>query len=468
MVVRIQDKIKQLKYKVTKKRLLITAGVLVMFFVFLNLVVFAIYKNKAYPQTSIGGLAIGNKSYSEVSDTLAANPQIPSEITLRTPSQEKTIATSSLGINTNNEETITNIKNEKSLIPLIDLFSGHNVKLATSVDGTTLASQSEALAKSFSKPAKNAKISLKNGTFELNQSEEGLDITPQEMSNQILDTISAGQANLMLAGKTLAPKVKTTELDESYRALRSQQNVVLSYSYSGSSANPSPTDIGNWYVGSGNTYTLSDQKIRSYIQARAASWGITVDNLDSAVAETKESLKNLKKLSFALKGTKIVRTYTYCIDLKNVNSSYLEEFRTKLASVYADSKGWSLGGQVVFKRVSSGCQFTAWLSAASQLPSFGAICDSMWSCRVGRNVVINLERWKNASSAWNSSGGSLNDYRSMVINHETGHWLGFGHRMCPGAGKPAPVMQQQSINLQGCKFNPWPTSSELATLKATL
>jgi hypothetical protein len=49
----------------------------------------------------------------------------------------------------------------------------------------------------------------------------------------------------------------------------------------------------------------------------------------------------------------------------------------------------------------------------------------------------------------------------MVINHEVGHFIGFGHASCGGAGQPAPVMQQQSISLQGCKFNPWPTASEL-------
>lgn len=55
---------------------------------------------------------------------------------------------------------------------------------------------------------------------------------------------------------------------------------------------------------------------------------------------------------------------------------------------------------------------------------------------------------------------SLHDYRHDVINHEAGHWLGLVHVGCPGAGEPAPVMQQQSIGLDGCDANVWPLPHE--------
>jgi hypothetical protein len=145
----------------------------------------------------------------------------------------------------------------------------------------------------------------------------------------------------------------------------------------------------------------------------------------------------------------------------------LPEYRQKLAAVYGDPRGWNQGGATLVY-AESGCDFTDWLSAPESMAGFGSICDSYYSCRVGSNVVVNYDRWMGATDPWNQAGGSLEDYRVMVINHETGHWFGFAHRNCTGPGQPAPVMQQQSISLQGCTFNPWPTAPEITTLKSSL
>ena len=80
------------------------------------------------------------------------------------------------------------------------------------------------------------------------------------------------------------------------------------------------------------------------------------------------------------------------------------------------------------------------LAEASWVPRFSSVCSAQWSCRVGRYVIINQTRWRNASPAWNAAGPALRDYRHMVVNHETGHWLGHGHQSCPGPGRMAPVM----------------------------
>lgn len=147
---------------------------------------------------------------------------------------------------------------------------------------------------------------------------------------------------------------------------------------------------------------------------------------------------------------------------QNGSVSDLNTFATLANETLNDARGWSRLG-VRFEKVNSGGSLHLILATASSLPGYSSACSADWSCTVGNNVIINDDRWTGASSAWNAAGGALRDYRHMVVNHETGHWLGHGHEFCSANGALAPVMQQQSIDLQGCAFNPWPLKSELWT-----
>lgn len=149
---------------------------------------------------------------------------------------------------------------------------------------------------------------------------------------------------------------------------------------------------------------------------------------------------------------------------QNGSTSDLNTFATLANETLNDARGWSrLGAK--FEKVASGGTLHLVLAQASLLPTYSSACTADWSCTVGNTVIINDDRWVGASTAWNNAGGSLRDYRHMVVNHETGHWLGHGHEFCSASGAPAPVMQQQSIDLQGCAFNPWPLANELTTTR---
>jgi hypothetical protein len=154
------------------------------------------------------------------------------------------------------------------------------------------------------------------------------------------------------------------------------------------------------------------------------------------------------------------RTVTYSVQTRGRITADLGAFRRLAQETYDDPRGWR-GAGVQFRRVPRGGSFTLVLAEAARVPDFSPVCSAEWSCRVGRYVIINQTRWQHASPAWNAARGSLRDYRHMVVNHETGHWLGFGHAGCSGRGNPAPVMMQQSKGLDGCRFNPFPTLAEL-------
>ena len=85
---------------------------------------------------------------------------------------------------------------------------------------------------------------------------------------------------------------------------------------------------------------------------------------------------------------------------------------------------------------------------------------STYSCQNGPVVALNADRWRFATPQWT---GTLGGYRRMLINHEVGHLLGQHHPdiQCPNPSEPAPIMAQQSTELNGCLPNPWPLAHEI-------
>ena len=156
----------------------------------------------------------------------------------------------------------------------------------------------------------------------------------------------------------------------------------------------------------------------------------------------------------------VFRLHRYSVTTRGVVRADLDEFRAQVAAVFADSRGWARA-QHRFREVeASGGRgaMTVVLSQARYLPTYSSVCSTTYSCRVGRYVIINQDRWRGGSPYF---PGTIEQYRRMLVNHETGHWLGRGHAYCPGRGRPAPVMQQQSKGLDGCRVNPWPLSREV-------
>jgi hypothetical protein len=132
------------------------------------------------------------------------------------------------------------------------------------------------------------------------------------------------------------------------------------------------------------------------------------------------------------------------------------EFAEAVHRTFNDSRSWGHGGRMRFQRVGSGpVRFRVALSspAMTDRQCLPLRTGGWLSCWNGRRAVINAMRWGEGAPGY---GRDLAAYRDYVINHEVGHALGHGHVPCPGRGRRAPVMTQQTKSLYGCRPNPWP------------
>lgn len=131
-------------------------------------------------------------------------------------------------------------------------------------------------------------------------------------------------------------------------------------------------------------------------------------------------------------------------------------FAREVDRILADPRSWGGSGRWALRRVAGGeAAFRVVLASPATTDRLCAPLRTRgrYSCRNGEFVVLNAARWLTGAESY---AGLLPRYREYLVNHEVGHALGQGHAPCPGPGKPAPVMLQQSESLDGCTRNPWP------------
>ncbi|HSX29560.1 MAG TPA: DUF3152 domain-containing protein [Candidatus Saccharimonadales bacterium] len=461
------DILREIGAIVRSKRFLKDLGIVVGVFVLVNIGLYIAFLHQTYPNVSVAGKQIGGVSERELPAKLASLHLLPDTVVLTYSNKAITQHPAELGITLD-----TNATQKQALarhwLPIANLLAPPHVSAVLTTNTSVLQAAVAKLAETYAQAPIDARMVLENGEFRVVNAVPGGQPDKTRSAVAIQQAVADGKTTIALPRQTLAPKVDDAVMNKQLQTIQAQQKTAISYTFGGGTIKPSATDNAGWYAATNNTYVLSDALVSAYVVHVAREHSLYLKNAAQAAAATVTALKQQKAATIALETTTVGKTYTYCVKAAEVDASNLPGLEAKLRAAYADARGWNLGGLIVFTQVSSGCDYTVWLAASTIMPSFGPICDSQWSCMPGSAVVINFDRWQGASDAWNAAGGSLDDYRSMVINHESGHWLGFGHANCPGAGQPAPVMQQQSINLQGCVFNPWPTTGELATLKTRL
>ncbi|MGW3954418.1 DUF3152 domain-containing protein [Streptomyces sp. NPDC004752] len=159
------------------------------------------------------------------------------------------------------------------------------------------------------------------------------------------------------------------------------------------------------------------------------------------------------------------RKYTYRVDVEQGLGLDGELFAQAVQKTLNDRRSWAHGGARTFERIHSGePDFVITLASPGTTAQWCAksgldttednvSCDSAATQR----VMINAYRWAQGSTTY---GDEIHAYRQMLINHEVGHRLGYGHVSCDKDGQPAPVMQQQTKFLDHdgihCLPNPWP------------
>lgn len=146
---------------------------------------------------------------------------------------------------------------------------------------------------------------------------------------------------------------------------------------------------------------------------------------------------------------------TFAVEVEKGLPGEARDFVDAVELILGDPRSWGDDGKRSLQRVDGDDADVRVLLAAPD--TVDRMCaplrtNGYVSCANGNRAVINQNRWVSGVPHFD---GDLETYRVYLINHEVGHTLGHGHVFCSGEGEVAPVMQQQTLDLQGCEANGW-------------
>lgn len=160
------------------------------------------------------------------------------------------------------------------------------------------------------------------------------------------------------------------------------------------------------------------------------------------------------------------RTVRYTVEVEGGTGVDEAGYARLVRDVLADARGWETQDQVHFvnvspEQVAAGEQADVRITLATP-ETVDELCAPMAtegrvSCSNGEYVALNAVRWEQGVPSYPDD---LLHYRIYLINHEVGHAIGHDHEACPGPGRPAPVMLQQTLGLDGCTRYPWPVPGQ--------
>lgn len=133
-----------------------------------------------------------------------------------------------------------------------------------------------------------------------------------------------------------------------------------------------------------------------------------------------------------------------------------QAFAAFVMATLNDPRSWGHGGTKTFARTSGRAADIRVVLATPQTSARMCrplVTNGTLSCARGTAAILTYHRWINSTRDY---GSDRTGYRRYLVNHEVGHVLGHHHVSCPGKGKRAPVMMQQTKGLEGCAKNSWP------------
>ncbi len=473
-VIAVADQLKRAhtgwRHWMSQRRLLYGLMTVAVFMI-VNLAVGVYYAQRIYPGVRVGDINLSGRSWGAVEAAITAGlPNQP--IHLVVGSTSYTLTPQEVGATYNLNTIRQQVERQgHSYLPLwgvVTTFWSQPIAVDYQVDERVFGQRLADLANEQSHAASDAQPVIVAGTAVVLSDKAGQLLDVAKLRAGALTALKSHD-NVVITTTNISPSVSA----EAFASDISQANAILGATITlkikTQSVAISRAQIGAWlhFGNPGSGVSVDNAAISGYVNSlgtgfdRAAAAATIASDLTSAksVAYT-ASVRRFTTAPSGVVTPATIKSYRYCISVSGASQDKANELAGTAKSVYAMVGGWSLTGLVKLEPAATSCNFTLWLAAADNMPHFSPACGSHSTCRVDNNLVINLSNWDQAPASWQ---GTQDEYRTELINHETGHWLGFDHLSC-GGNTTAPI-QDVVVQVSGCSPRWFPIAANLQPVK---
>lgn len=145
--------------------------------------------------------------------------------------------------------------------------------------------------------------------------------------------------------------------------------------------------------------------------------------------------------------------HSFVVKVEKATGLAVNPVASEIADTLNDPRGWAGDGTVRFALVRDPkkADFVVYVSTP---PAADTSCSKAAAvCVAGAKVVLAAVDWKTPAPVW---GSDVTGFRRYLVNNAVGRFLDRPKASCTKAGRPAPVMADQTTDLKGCTPNPWP------------
>jgi len=427
------------------------------------------YHDRVYPGVKVGQEDLGGHMLSSLDAKLSGLSQ-KSSITLVIGQTTYELTANEVGLTTNTRQLKQQVAaagrdNPLALAGVWQTLTGSALTAGRQVDASLADQAAARIAAAMSHPAVDA-APIMAGITPLVVAEKAGQRVGQAKVREAIILAAGNQQRVSVSASRLAPAVTSASYNADIDDAIAKLNLKLNLKVKTASFAPSVADIAGWlgFGQPGSGARPDAGRVGAYVaglpgvfdRPAAVAALVTAINARQPLNYTASTKKNIPVT--AASSPIAAKRYSYCKAVWGVPAAELDAFTVRSAAALTAAQGWSLGGQLSFVASQSNCNFTLWLVAPAQMTAFSPACAKQSSCEVGNDVVINADSWKAAPGTWK---GSLDDYRTELVNHGVGHWLGFDHPSCtPAPGQKEPL-SQTTVTVAGCSPRWYEIPSEL-------